>query len=172
MGKAISSVGAPTQLARRRPDPLEPLAQLFRDLRSGPGGLTGRDAARRLEVAGPNELSRHGGRRWPGELAGQFTHPLALPLAVAAVPAWASGSPRLGIAIGAVIVLTAAFSFAQELQAKQAVEALAAFLPERATVLRDGTRADIEGILAALGVDCRAARVRPYDQRHAEPSPA
>jgi calcium-translocating P-type ATPase len=126
------------------PDPLEPLAQLFRDLRSTPGGLSGREAARRLEATGPNELARRGGRRWPGELAGQFTHPLALLLAVAAVLAWASGTPRLAIAIAAVIFLNAAFSFAQELQAERAVEALAAFLPEHARVLRDGAALDIE----------------------------
>ncbi|TVZ05321.1 cation-transporting P-type ATPase [Trebonia kvetii] len=126
------------------PDPLEPLAQLFQDLRSTPGGLTGREAARRLEVTGPNELARRGGRTWPGELAGQFTHPLALLLALAAVLAWASGTPRLAIAIAAVIFLNAAFSFVQELQAERAVEALAAFLPERARVLRDGAPQDIE----------------------------
>lgn len=80
----------------RPADPLEPLAQLLRDLRAGPGGLSGREAARRMEVWGPNELARRGGRRWPGELAGQFTQPLAILLAVAAVLAWASGIPRLG----------------------------------------------------------------------------
>jgi calcium-translocating P-type ATPase len=133
------------------PDPLEPLAQLFRDLRSTPGGLSSREAARRLEVAGSNELARRGGRRWPRELAGQFTHPLALLLAVAAVLAWTSGTSRLAVAIGAVILLNAGFSFAQELQAERAVEALAAFLPERATVLRDGTRADIEARLLVPG---------------------
>jgi hypothetical protein len=40
------------------PDPLEPLAQLFQDLCSTPGGLSGREAARRLEVTGPDELAR------------------------------------------------------------------------------------------------------------------
>jgi calcium-translocating P-type ATPase len=125
-------------------DPLEPLAQLFQDLRSTPDGLSSREAARRLAATGPNELARHGGRRWPGELAAQFTHPLALLLAVAAVLAWASGTPRLAVAIAVVIFLNAAFSFAQELQAERAVEALAAFLPERARVLRDGAPADIE----------------------------
>ncbi len=126
------------------PDPLEPLAQLFQDLRSTPGGLSSREVGRRLAVTGPNELARRGGRRWPGELAGQFTHPLALLLAVAAVLAWASGTPRLAVAIAAVILLNAAFSFVQELQAERAVEALAAFLPERARVLRDGAATDIE----------------------------
>ena len=136
-------------------EPREPLAQLFQDLRSTPGGLSGREAARRLAATGPNELARRGGRRWPGELAAQFTHPLALLLAVAAVLAWASGTPRLAIAIAAVIFLNAAFSFAQELQAERAVEALAAFLPERARVLRDGAPADIEAPLA--GARRRAA---------------
>ena len=82
--------------ARELADPLEPLVQLFRDLRSSPAGLSGREAARRLEVFGPNELARRGGRRWPGELARQFTHPLAMLLALAAVLAWVSGDLRPG----------------------------------------------------------------------------
>jgi calcium-translocating P-type ATPase len=132
-------------------DPLEPMAQLFRDLRAGPAGLSGREAARRLEVYGPNELARRGGRRWPGELAAQFTQPLAVLLAVAAVLAWASGTPRLAIAIAAVILLNAGFAFAQEMQAERAVEALAAFLPDHARVLRDGTRQEIQARLLVPG---------------------
>ena len=132
-------------------DPLEPLARLFRDLRSSRDGLSEREAARRLEVYGPNELTRRGGRRWPGELARQFTHPLALLLMLAAVLAWVSGTPRLGIAIAAVILLNAGFAFAQEMQAERAVEALAAFLPERTRVLRDGDRCEIEARLLVPG---------------------
>jgi magnesium-transporting ATPase (P-type) len=132
-------------------DPLAPLGQLFRDLRSSPSGLSGREAARRLAATGPNELARRGGRRWPGELARQFTHPLALLLAVAAALAWASGTPRLAVAIAAVIVLNAGFAFAQEMQAERAVEALAAFLPEHARVVRDGAQQDIEARLLVPG---------------------
>ena len=51
---------------------------------------------------------------------------------------------RWGIAIIAVIFLNAGFAFAQEMQAERAVEALAAFLPERAAVRRDGQRQEIE----------------------------
>jgi magnesium-transporting ATPase (P-type) len=136
---------------QRPPNPLEPLEQLFRDLRASANGLSSREAARRLEVSGPNELVRRGGRRWPGELAHQFTHPLALLLAAAAALAWASGTPRLAIAIAAVIVLNASFSFIQEVQAERAVEALAAFLPERAQVIRDGSRQEIEARLLVPG---------------------
>jgi len=132
-------------------DPVEPLVQLFRDLRSSAEGLPGREAARRLEVFGPNELSRRGGRRWPGELARQFTQPLAILLAVAAMLAWFSGTPRLAIAMAAVIFLNAGFAFAQEIQAERAVEALAAFLPERARVKRDGSPQDIEARLLVPG---------------------
>jgi calcium-translocating P-type ATPase len=132
-------------------DPLEPLARLFRDVRSSPDGLSAREAGRRLEVCGPNELSRRGGRRWPRELASQFTQPLALLLAVAAVLAAVSGTPRLGIAIVAVIFLNAGFAFAQEMQAERAVEALAAFLPERARVRRDGEQQEIEARLLVPG---------------------
>jgi calcium-translocating P-type ATPase len=135
----------------RPADPLEPLEELFRDLRASPAGLSGREAARRLEVSGPNELTRRGGRRWPGELARQFTHPLALLLATAAVVAWASGTPPLAVAIVTVILLNASFSFVQELQAERAVEALAAFLPERARVLRDGSRQEIEARVLVPG---------------------
>jgi magnesium-transporting ATPase (P-type) len=137
--------------ARQSADPLEPLAQLLRDLRASAQGLSGREAARRLEVAGPNELARRGGRRWPGELARQFTQPLAVLLAAAAALAWVSGTPRLGAAIIVVIILNAGFAFAEEMEAEQAVEALAAFLPERATVVRDGTRQEIAARLLVPG---------------------
>jgi magnesium-transporting ATPase (P-type) len=112
--------------------------RLFRDLRSRPAGLTEREAARRLVVAGPNELERRGGLRWPRELASQFVHPLALLLWAAAALAGFTGTPALAAAIVGVIVVNAVFSFTQERHAERAVEALASYLPARARVIRDG----------------------------------
>ena len=155
-----SGVGAGPGVSDRPADPLAPMAQLFRDLRAVPAGLSGREAARRLEVSGPNELARRGGRSWPGELAAQFTQPLAVLLAVAAVLAWASGTPRLAIAIAAVILLNAGFAFAQEMQAERAVEALAAFLPEHARVLRDGTRQEIQVRLLVPAMSCWSRKAK------------
>jgi magnesium-transporting ATPase (P-type) len=106
------AAGSPPGAARPRPaDPLEPLAQLLRDLRISPSGLSDREA----------------------------------------VLAWASGTPRLGIAIAAVVVLNAGFAFPQEMQAERAVEALAAFLPDRAWVLREGARWEVEARLLVPG---------------------
>jgi calcium-translocating P-type ATPase len=119
------------------------LDELFRNLRTNAAGLTGREAARRQLVYGANELTRRGGRRWPAELLSQFTQPLAILLALAAVLAWAGGTPALSLAVVAVILLNAGFAFVQEMQAERAVEALAAFLPATARVVRDGVRCDV-----------------------------
>ena len=54
------------------------------------------------------------------------------------------GSAVVAAAIVAVIIANALFAFVQEQQAERAVEALAAYLPQRATVIRDGTRRSIE----------------------------
>jgi len=125
-------------------DPRIQLALLYRNLRSSPRGLTKLQAERRLVRYGPNELTRRQGRRWPRELARQFTHPLALLLAAAAVLAEVSGTPRLAVAIGVVIVLNALFAFVQEVQAERAVDALAAYVPEWAHVVRDGDLEEID----------------------------
>ena len=136
-----------TELAERHDsetlNPREPVAMLLRDLRSGPDGLSMREAARRLQVHGPNELPQRGSRRWWKELLRQFTHPLALLLWVAAVLALVSGSPQLSIAILSVIVLNAVLAFVQEQQAEHAVEALGQYLPQQAWAIRDGHRQHI-----------------------------
>jgi calcium-translocating P-type ATPase len=127
-------------------DPSRRLELLFRDLRSSAAGVTQREATRRLTVYGRNELTRRGKSRWLGELSAQFVHPLALLLVAAGVLAVISGSPVLGAAIAAVIVLNAVFAFLQERHAEHAVEALAAYLPPRAGVLRDGVRQEVDAL--------------------------
>ena len=89
-------------------DPLEPLAQLFRDLRTGRQGLAEREAQRRLVVVGRNELERRAGPGLAREVAAQLVHPLALLLWAAAGLAFAGRPPELSVAIVAVILLNAA----------------------------------------------------------------
>jgi calcium-translocating P-type ATPase len=125
-------------------DPEEDLTRLLRDLRTRPEGLAGREAARRLVSAGPNELVRTPGPAWWSELVAQLIHPLALLLWLAALLAGASGSAPLAVAIVAVIVLNALFAFFQERHAERAVEALAEYLPPHATVLRDRRQTRVE----------------------------
>src|SRR5690242_1813787 len=89
-------------------DPAAATEPLLRSLHADPGGLSSREAARRLIAHGPNELTRREGRRWPRQLARQFTHPLALLLLAAAGLAFAGALAVLGWAILAVILLNAA----------------------------------------------------------------
>ena len=124
-------------------DPREPSGRLLRDLRSRPEGLSQREAERRLVAYGANELQRTAKRAWWREVVRQLTHPLAMLLTAAALLAWASGSPAVAAAIVAVIAANATFAFVQEQEAERAVEALAAYLPQRATVTRDGARRSI-----------------------------
>ena len=126
------------------PDPQESIDRLLRDLRSSRDGLSSREAARRLVVVGPNELVRRGGRRWPAELGRQLTHPLALLLWAAAALAALDGTWQLAVAIVVVVVINAAFAFAQERHAERAVEALAAYLPPQTQVVRDGQTQSVE----------------------------
>jgi len=132
-------------------DPTERIDLLLRDLRGALSGLSSREAARRLDQFGPNVLVRRGGRRWPRELARQFVHPLALLLWVAAGLAWAAGIVAVAVAIVVVILINAAFAFAQEMQAERAVEALAAYLPTHAKVLRDGQEQQIDATALVPG---------------------
>ncbi len=124
-------------------DPEERLELLLRDLRTSKTGLGRREAQRRLLQFGPNRLERRQERRWLPELTHQLTHPLALLLWAAAGLAWIAGILAVAVAIVIVIAINAAFAFVQEMQAERAVEALAAYLPERARVLRDGNREEI-----------------------------
>ena len=128
----------------RSPDPREPLPRLRRELGTGPGGLSSREAARRLAVYGHNEVRRKPRHSLLEDLVGQLVHPLALLLWVAGALAYAAGTPVLAGAIVAVIVLNAVFALLQERQAERAVEALARYLPEHARVRRDARERTVE----------------------------
>jgi calcium-translocating P-type ATPase len=119
-------------------DPNERIDRLLRRLRASRGGLSQREAERRLLSYGPNELRRRAPRRWPRELMRQLTHPLALLLWGAAALAAVAGIAPVAVAVVIVVLLNAGFAFAQERQAERAVEALRRYLPAQARVLRDG----------------------------------
>ncbi len=55
-------------ISARALDPTEPTGHLLRDLRTDGGGLSSREAARRMEVAGPNELPHRPAEPWWREL--------------------------------------------------------------------------------------------------------
>jgi magnesium-transporting ATPase (P-type) len=101
-------------------------------------GLSSVEASRRLAADGPNQLPEP---RRPSALrhfGKQFTHLLAILLWVASGLALLAGQPPLAAAIVVVIVLNAAFAFAQEYRADRSAERLRSLLPMSARVRRDG----------------------------------
>ncbi|MGC1800047.1 MAG: cation-transporting P-type ATPase [Solirubrobacterales bacterium] len=119
-------------------NPEERLDLLLQHLGTRTTGLGRRQAERRLQQYGPNEIRRREERSRLRDLGRQFTHPLALLLWAAAALAWIAGIVPVAIAIVVLIFLNAIFAFVQEEQAEKAVEALAAYLPSEASVIRDG----------------------------------
>jgi calcium-translocating P-type ATPase len=134
-----------------RLDPEERIDLLFRHLGTSRAGLSAREARRRLEQHGPNEIERRQGPSRLRDLARQFTHPLALLLWVAAALAAATGIVALAAAIVGVIVLNAVFAFTQELQAERATEALREFLPPQARVRRGGEGLQVDATTLVPG---------------------
>jgi len=118
--------------------PAEPTELLLRDLSTTTNGLGVREAARRLEIYGPNQLPTRPVAPWWQDLIRQVIHPLALLLWLAAALSLLAGTPVLAVAILAVIVINAVVAYLQERQAARAVEALSAYLPSTARVLRNG----------------------------------
>ena len=140
---ASAEAAEPPDGGAARLEQTESIQRLLRDLHSSAQGLSSAEAQRRLLQYGPNELRRRGGVRWPGELARQLTHPLALLLWVAAALSFAVGSETVAIAVLLVIMINAGFAFVQELQAERAVEALAQYVPQHVRALRDGEPASL-----------------------------
>ncbi len=132
-------------------DPEEGVPQLLAGLRTEVDGLDEREAARRLDQFGPNEIRRESGPAWWRSLLDQLIHPLALLLWIAALLSFVTGVFALAIAIVIVIGLNAAFAFAQERQAQHATEALRELLPPAVHVRRGGAPAEIDATTLVPG---------------------
>ena len=115
-----------------------PAKDLYAQLGSSEGGLSAQVASRRLAEIGPNELPPARTRPLVLRFLDQLTHRMAMLLWIAGILAFVSGTPELGWAIWAVIIINAAFSFWQEYRAERALAELSKVLPQRARALRDG----------------------------------
>ncbi len=114
-------------------------------------GLTSAQASDRLRTDGPNDLPAPRRRSAIRRFADELTHFFALLLWGAAALSFLAGIPQLGIAVAAVILVNAAFSFIQEERADRAAERLRTLLPASVTVIRDGRRTLVDAALVVVG---------------------
>src|SRR5574341_158415 len=124
--------------------------QVFQSLVTSGRGLAEDEAKRRLVEFGRNEIRKVKRKPLALSFLAQFTHFLAVLLWVAAGLSFLSeyfkpgeGMLTLGVAIVAVIVINAVFTFIQEYRAEKALEALKKLLPFRVTVMRSGQEREI-----------------------------
>lgn len=121
-----------------------PASEVFRALGTGPGGLDVGEAAARLARFGPNEIAEARKNALLPRFLANFVHLMALLLWAAGCVAMAARMPQLAVSIWAVNIVNGLFSFWQEFRAEKATAAMRRMLPEKATVLREGTSRRVE----------------------------
>lgn len=118
-----------------------PAARILKELDTGPDGLTQREAARRLEEYGPNELHSPPGPSLLTRVWEQLKDPMILVLLGAAGLSLAASGGREwldSVIILVIVVVNGILSITQEDHARQALEELRRMSSPRARVLREG----------------------------------
>ncbi|MBP2046077.1 cation-translocating P-type ATPase [Methanobacterium aggregans] len=115
-----------------------PPEDVYIELKTSKEGLTDSEAEKRLEEYGLNQIEEVKRKPIIYNFLANLYQLLALLLWAASILAFISGTPQLGFAIIAVIIINAVFSFWQEYEAEKAVEALKKILPSSAKVIRGG----------------------------------
>ena len=126
-----SSVDAPYAL---------PPEEILARLATTPAGLDPSEAARRLEVYGPNELPPPKSRHPILRFLSHFNNALIYFLLAGAVAAWILGHQVDAAVIAAVVVVNAIVGFVQEGKAENALKAIRGMISPQASVLRGGRR--------------------------------
>lgn len=116
---------------------------VYKELNSSKAGLTSTDAQIRLGKYGANQIEEVKKKPVIFKFLANLYQLLALLLWGASALAFLSGTPQLGFAIIAVIIINAIFSFWQEYKAEQALEALKKILPSTAKVIRNQEKMEI-----------------------------
>ena len=116
----------------------------LRELHSGPGGLSGDEVERRLELHGRNELEQEAAVRPAAILLRQFRSPLIYILIVAGAVTIALDEYVDAAVIAAVLVFNAVVGFFQEYRAERSLEALRRLATTQARVLRDGREREVD----------------------------
>lgn len=127
------------------------LPSLQSSLDAKPRGLTGSEAAERLEKFGPNVLPHAPHPTWWQIALRQFHGPLIYILGIAAMVSVAIGESTDAAFIAAVLGLNALIGGYQEWRAEKSTQALQQLLQIRAAVMRDGEVCEIDAEMVVPG---------------------
>jgi len=116
-----------------------PVSEVLKMLESNENGLSGAEAARRLEENGLNKLPEAKTESVLAIFLRQFKSPLIYILLFAALAVWVIGETIDGVIILAVLLFNAAIGSVQEGRARNTLLALKKFIETKAAVIRDGS---------------------------------
>jgi len=144
-----------------------PTEELAARLSSGPQGLTGTEAARRLERFGPNVVGEHVTLSRLAVVWNQLRSPLLLLLLFAAAVAIVTGEWVDAVIVLAIVFASSAIGFTREYRAQSAAARLRSRMQIRATVLRDGTprQLPVHDVVPGDVVLLSAGSIVPADAR-------
>ena len=120
-----------------------PIADILQHLAATPTGLSTREAARRLDLYGPNSLARKSRFATLVSFLSFFANPLVVILMVASAVSLVLGDPIGGSIILAMIVLSVLLNFFMEFQARNAVEEIQKQVATTTVVVRDGKEQEL-----------------------------
>ncbi len=116
----------------------QPLPTLLQQLASGQDGLSGQEAAARLQRYGANTAADVHRNPWWWQLLGRFRNPLILLLLAASALSALTGDVASFAIVTTILVFSIALDFYQEVQANNTVDALRQSVALKALVMRDG----------------------------------
>jgi Mg2+-importing ATPase len=120
-----------------------PLAELFKFLKTDLEGLTDEEAVKRSKIYGLNEITKKKKLSPWLKFLIYFKNPLILVLLAAAIISGIAGEIRNTVIIIIMVFLSVILNFYQEHKSSQAAEQIAKKLAVRATVLRNRVKKDI-----------------------------
>ncbi|ADZ09764.1 ATPase, P-type (transporting), HAD superfamily, subfamily IC [Methanobacterium lacus] len=116
---------------------------VYNELSTSKNGLNPDEVENRLIKYGLNQIQEVKQKPLILKFVANLYQLLALLLWGASILAFISGTPQLGFAIIAVIIINAIFSFWQEFEAEKAVDALKKILPSSSKVIRQGSVVEV-----------------------------
>jgi len=126
------------------------LEELYLQVKSSKDGLSDIESKARLETYGANIIEEKDKVSVIFKFLRQFTNFFAILLMVGSVLAFfaeylipGQGNLYIGIALFAVVILNAVFTFIQEYQSEKIMESFKSMMPVKIQVLRDGERTEI-----------------------------
>jgi len=118
-------------------------ADLLRDLRTSPSGLTQAEAEERTRTTGPNEIAQERKQGWLIRILKIIRNPLVILLSTLSAISFLTGDPRAGSVMAGMVALSVGLRFWQEARADAAAEKLKAMIHVTATVVRDAAVREI-----------------------------